>query len=547
VVYDVYSIKSKITKDGSKVEAGYYIDKRNRLTRKVRWQQVDNPITYFATQLDRDVVAPDQIRTVIKTFKERLFTELFPGRKEVPKTLIFAKDDSHAEDIVNIVREQFGKGNDFCKKITYKTTGEKPEDILASFRNSYNPRIAVSVDMLSTGTDIRPLECLIFMRDVRSRNYFEQMIGRGTRTISSTDLNAVTSDAIYKTHFICVDAVGVFESIKTDPRPTGGNPSIPLEKLLLSVAMGNRGDDVLLSLGGRLSRVERQMDESDKKEIKQATNGLTLKQIIGNFIDAANPDTHIDKAKEVYGVKEPTSDHIQKVKEDFIKFACLPIENPEFRDRVVSINRKAEQIIDNVSKDEIIFAGGSEVSKERAEAMVRSFRKFIEDNKDEITALQIIYNKPYNQKKITYSDIKSLADAIRKPPYSLTPELVWDAYLKLEKSKVKGAGPEKLLTNIISLIRFTAGQENILEPFPDVVEKKFQSWIIRQNDLGKGFTMEQEQWLNMIKDHIANSVSIEVDDLDDGNFFDKGGRVKAYNLFGNELTNILNQLNQELV
>jgi len=248
VPYEVYRIKTEITEKGSKVEAGYYIDKRDKLTRKVRWEQLDEDIEYSPNQLDRDVVAPDQIRTVIRDFKEKLFTEIFPGREEVPKTLIYAKDDSHAEDIVHIVREEFGRGNDFCKKITYKTTGEKPEDLIQSFRNSYNPRIAVTVDMISTGTDIKPIECIIFMRDVKSRIYFEQMKGRGTRTLSPTELNAVTPDAKHKTHFIIIDAVGVCESDKTDSRPLERKPGVPFDKLLFSIALGNRDTDSITSL-----------------------------------------------------------------------------------------------------------------------------------------------------------------------------------------------------------------------------------------------------------------------------------------------------------
>jgi len=177
VAYDVYRISTKITGRGSRVESGFYVDKRDKLTRKVRWEQLNEDLEYDAKELDRSVVAKDQIRTVIKTFRDKLPTEIFPGRTEVPKTLVFAKDDSHAEDIVEIIREEFGKGNDFCKKITYRTM-ERTEDLIASFRNSYNPRIAVTVDMISTGTDIRPLECLLFMRDVRSSVYFEQMKGR---------------------------------------------------------------------------------------------------------------------------------------------------------------------------------------------------------------------------------------------------------------------------------------------------------------------------------------------------------------------------------
>jgi type I restriction enzyme R subunit len=227
LVCGLEAIRTYISEHGSTVNAGFYVDKRDKLTRKVRWQQLDDDFRYAANELDRSVVAKDQIRTIIQTFRDRLFTEIFPGRTEVPKTLIFAKDDSHADDIVQIVREEFGKGNDFAQKITYRTgtarhvaengdvtwinTGAKPEHLLSSFRNSYNPRIAVTVDMIATGTDIKPLEIVFFMRSVRSRNFFEQMKGRGTRVIESDDLRAVTPDARFKTHFIIVDAVGLWE------------------------------------------------------------------------------------------------------------------------------------------------------------------------------------------------------------------------------------------------------------------------------------------------------------------------------------------------
>src|SRR5438132_14376928 len=137
-----------------------------RETRKKRWEELDYDFAYDPDQLDRDVVAPDQIRTIVKTFKEKLFTEIFPGRTEVPKTLVFAKDDSHADDIVQIVREEFAKGNEFAVKITYRTTGGKSEELLSDFRNSYSPRLVVTVDMIATGTDVKPLECLLFMRSV---------------------------------------------------------------------------------------------------------------------------------------------------------------------------------------------------------------------------------------------------------------------------------------------------------------------------------------------------------------------------------------------
>jgi len=504
VGYEVYRIQTEITERGSKVEAGYYVDKRDKLTRKVRWEQLDEDLEYTPKQLDRNVVAPDQIRTVIKTFKEKLFTEIFPGRTEVPKTLIFAKDDSHAEDIVHIVREEFGKGNEFCKKITYKTTGEKTENLIAGFRNSYNPRIAVTVDMISTGTDIKPIECILFMRDVKSRVYFEQMKGRGTRTISPTDLQAVTSDAAQKTHFVIVDAVGVCENDKTDSRPLERKRNVSFDKLIMSIALGNRDEDSITSLAGRLARLDRQLSEEDKKELEKVTEGRPLKQIINELLDAVDPDNKIEKAKERFKTDAPKEEEIKQASEELAKDACKIFDNPKV------------------------------------------FKTFVKENKDELTALQIIYGKPYGKRHLTYEEIKQLADAIKKPPYQLTPDLLWQAYEQLEKSKVRRAGPQKLLTDIISLVRFAIGDSELLEPFSEIVTKRFEHWLSLQEKTGRTFTPEQTEWLNMIKDHIATSLSIEMGDFELAPFYEKGGAIRAYKLFGQELDRDLEELNEVL-
>ena len=232
VDFDTYRIRTQITEQGATVDAGYYVDRRDRLTRKVRWEQLEDDLSYAPSQLDRDVVAEDQIRTVIQTFRDRLFTDMFPNRRDVPKTIIFAKDDSHADDIVRVVREEFGKGNAFCQKITYRTTGARPEDLLTAFRNSYDPRIVVTVDMIATGTDIKPVEIVFFMRNVRSRSFFEQMKGRGVRTISPTDFNAVTPDAHNKDRFVIIDAVGVTETELSDSYSLDRKPTVPFDKLL---------------------------------------------------------------------------------------------------------------------------------------------------------------------------------------------------------------------------------------------------------------------------------------------------------------------------
>lgn len=240
VGYDVFEIETEVSKKGGVIWKGEYVDHREKLTRVKRWQQLDEDKNYTSQQLDKEVVNPNQIRLIIKTFKEHL-PEIFPdrindgGEFEVPKTLIFAKTDSHADDIIQIVREEFAEENRFCKKITYNADDAK--GTLAQFRNDYYPRIAVTVDMIATGTDVKPLECLLFMRDVKSKNYFEQMKGRGTRTISLDDLRKVTPSAKFtKDHFVIVDAIGVTQSLKTDSRPVEKKHGVPLEDLLGAVA-----------------------------------------------------------------------------------------------------------------------------------------------------------------------------------------------------------------------------------------------------------------------------------------------------------------------
>ncbi|MCC7164565.1 MAG: DEAD/DEAH box helicase family protein [Anaerolineae bacterium] len=543
VGFDVYRIKTAITSGGSKVDAGFYVDKRDRQTRRMRWEQLDADLEYGGEQLDRAIVAPDQIRTIIRTFRDKL-PEIFPGRTEVPKTLIFAKDDTHAEDILHIVSEEFAKGNEFAKKITYRVTGEKPEDLIASFRNSYNPRIAVTVDMISTGTDIKPLECLLFMRDVRSAVYFEQMKGRGTRTISETDLNAVTPDAAHKTHFVIVDAIGVTERIKTDSRPLERKRSVSFEKLLTSVAVGARDEDTLSSLAGRLARLDRELDSRDRAAI-QKTGGAPLSEIVNQLLDAIEPETQIARAQTLFNTPTPTDAQITDAATALADEACAVFDNPDLRNLLVETQKRNEQTIDNVSKDTVLSAGFDADAAARARRTVESFEKFIADNKDEITALQILYNLPYSRRHLTYAEIRELADAISKPPYNLDADKLWQAYAQLDKSKVRGASTQKLLTNLVSLVRFALGQDAQLEPFSAVVDRNFSAWLSNQN--GRVFTLEQQTWLTMIKDHIITSAAIGWDDFDDVPFNQHGGRVKAYYLFGSDLEPLMEELNTVLV
>jgi len=523
VGFDVYRIRTKTTEEGGKIPSGFYVDKRDRLTRKLRWEKLDEDIEYAPDQLDRSIVVKDQIRTVIREFKDKLSTEIFPGRTEVPKTLIFAKDDSHAEDITEIVREEFGKGNDFCKKITYRTQ-ESTDDLIAAFRNSFNPRIAVTVDMISTGTDIKPLECILFMRDVKSAIYFEQMKGRGTRVIDSDDLMAVTPDAKTKTHFILVDAVGVCESEKTQSFPLDRQKSVPTLKLLNNIAIGIRDNDTLSSLASRLSRLDLDLEPRDIERIKAVSGGKSLSNIVNDLVSVIDPDIALDRDK-----------------------ACAPFDNPEFRELLTVLNKKIEQTIDTVTIDTVTQSEFDQQAKDKASSIVKKFEQFIAENKDKITALQILYSLPYKKRHVTYEEIRELAEKIEMPPYGFTTDTLWRAYEQLEISKVRPASIQKQLTDIVSLVRFAIHQEEVLEPFKEHVEHRFQEWLKNQQLLGKTFSAKQIQWLTMISEHIAGSGSVDKNDFLLPPFSASGGIIKAKEVFGDELDGVIEELNTALV
>lgn len=545
VDFDVYRIRTKITGTGSTIDAGLVTGFRNRETRKVRWEKAEEEITYGSEALDRRVVARDQIRTIIRAFKERLFTEIFPGRTEIPKTLIYAKDDSHADDIVQIVREEFGRGNEFAAKITYRTTGHKPDDLLRAFKNAYNPRIVVTVDMIATGIDIKPLECVFFMRSVKSRTYFEQMKGRGVRVINEADFRAVTPDATAKTHFVIVDAVGVTDTPLMDTQPLDREPTVPLDRLLNQVAIGNHDIEVVSTLAARLARLDRQVTAEDREELRGVAAGQDLKEIVQALVAAVDPDEHVAKAQAATGREEPPAEAVAKAADEMIAAAVRPLaSNPDFRQKILDVRRSYEQVIDETSKDELVGAGHSVDAADRARTTVTDFRKFIDEHKDSIAALQILYSPPY-RRRLTFKEIKELASAIGRPPHQWTPERLWKAYEQLDRSKVRGSGG-KMLTDIVSLVRFALEQDGQLVPFKDLVDRRFRNWLDQQEQAGHTFTSEQVQWLQRIRDHLATSLAITPDDFEYTPFVEHGGLGRAYAVFGDQLNPLLEQLTEAL-
>lgn len=550
VDFDVYKIRTRITEQGSTVEAGpgTVLAHRERRTRAMRWEAPDEDVTYTANQLDRDVVSKGQIRLIISTFRERLFTEIFPGRHVEPKTLIFAKDDSHAEDIVEIVREEFGRGNDFCKKITYKTT-TSAEDLIREFRSDYNPRIAVTVDMIATGTDVKPIEIVMFMRSVKSRVLYEQMKGRGGRVVTPDELKKVTPDAEAKTHFILVDCVGLCESQMNDTRPLDQEKGVSFDKLLDHVASGGTKPALVSSLASRLSRLNRKLDASERERISQAAGGVGLSAITHALIEALDPDRHVEHARERFALApetEPDAKQLAAAASEIIKQAVAPLATrPPLRKLLKELKQQFEQIIDVVSTDELLEAGPSGEARERARGLVQSFEQYLVEHKDEIDALQFFYSQPY-QRRLRYEDIKALADSIGAPPRSWTPERLWRAYQQLDQSRVRGASSGRLLTDVVSLVRYALHQENELVPYAEQVRARFENWLSQQAQTGRQFNDQQLRWLQMMRDHVAQSLEIDVSDFDYTPFVEEGGLGMAGKLFGKDLQGILRELNEAL-
>jgi len=549
VPFDTYIIETDISQNGAVVESGWYVDRRDKLSRKKRWQREDEATTYKKNDLDKAVVNPSQIRNIIKEYRAALMREIYPnridkdGEYEVPKTLIFAKTDSHADDIIKIVREEFNEGNDFCKKVTYKAD-EDPKSVLNRFRTTYYPRIVVTVDMIATGTDVKPLEVLLFMRDVKSLGYFEQMKGRGTRSINSDDLQRVSESADAKTHFVIVDAVGATKSKKTDSRPLERKRSVPLKDLLGAATMGVVEEDLFLSLANRLIRLDRQMTEKEQTKLLEVSGGKNLKQVTKELLNTFDPDA-VDVRKNALIQKTGKPVTFDEAQQELAREASSTF-NGVFNEYVEKVRQTHEQIIDHVNIDTVTRSEWDKSATERAQGLAKGFEEYLAEHRDEIKALSIFYDQPFQGRNITYKMIKEVFELLQTDKPLLAPFHVWDAYEQLEG--VKGKRPENELTALVSLIRKVCKIDGNLRGFDSTIDENFRNWIFKQNaGQHNRFSEEQMNWLRMLKDHVVNSFHIDVEDLDYTPFDAKGGRGRMWQLFGEDMNGVIEELNEVLV
>jgi type I restriction enzyme, R subunit len=536
---EVFLIETEISQAGGKLQAQQLIEKRERQTRARRWETQEDEAAYAATQLDRSVVSPDQIRTVIQTFRDQWPT-IFPGRRELPKTLIFAKTDSHADDIIQMVRTEFGERNDFCRKIT--NGAKNPKSTLSAFRNEYYPRIAVTVDMIATGTDVKPLECLIFMRDVKSRNYFEQMKGRGTRVVDADALKKVSPSALAKTHYVIIDAVGVTKSLKTASQPLDSKPSIPFKDLAYGLMMGDRSEETVSSLASRLSRLDTKLDATNQAQIAEMA-GRPLAGIIRDLFDAIDADK-VEADAKAAGHPEPDDAAMNTAREARIKHAANLFTGPLIN-LIDTIRRDHEQTIDHDSKDRLLRAEWAGDVTENAQQITSDFAAYLNDNRDKVAALTIYFNTPARRSEVSFAMVKDLLHRLTTDQPRLAPLTVWRAYAHLDGYKADN--PASDLTALVALVRRVTGLDATLTRHSDRVRRNFQNWILkRHSGAGEKFTEAQMDWLRMIRDHLATSFIIEPDDLDMAPFDGKGGMGQMYALFGEGMQGVMTEMNEAL-
>ena len=280
----------------------------------------------------------------------------------------------------------------------------------------------------------------------------------------------------------------------------------------------------------RLARLDAQLTDTERARVVTEAGGLGLKELSHGIVEALDP--HEDRSPQEADAA--------------LRQAVKPLSNPALRTLIVTLKASKELVIDTVTQDRVLEAGFSEAARERAEALVQSFEAFIAEHRDEITALQILYNRP-TKAPLKFEDLKALADTLQAPPHLWTESQLWQAYAALDASKVKGASRRRILTDLVSLVRYAMHQENELVPYPERVAANFKAWMAQQQTAGKGFTDEQRWWLEKMAEHIASNLGLEAEDFGYAPFDQRGGLGRVHQLFGAELPKVIDELNRELV
>ena len=313
-------------------------------------------------------------------------------------------------------------------------------------------------------------------------------------------------------------------------------------------AQGMVHEDLVSALAARLARLNQRIDDTQRQTIAEQADGRALGQLTARLLNSIDPDVNAQKAAEQFGLsegQEPTDQQLRQVEQESMDAALKPLHNPKLRETILSIHSSLEQVIDETTQDELVVAEFDAKAKAKAQSVLADFRQFIEDHRDEIEAIQILYSRPYRA-GLRYRHVKELAEAIKLPPMRLGDPVarLWPLYQAFEPDRVKGKGSK--LADLVAIVRHAIDPSQDIVSRDITVEERYQQWLDEQKAAGVTFTPDQRQWLDAIKDHIANSLTIDRDDFDDVPFSQMGGLGKAYQLFGDRLAAILKDLNDRL-
>lgn len=496
----IYRIKTKVTEEGGTINKGESYTEKSKYTGREDLITAKESSEYKSTELDRSVVNLEQIRLVMQSYKDAIYKDLYPDREPnynyIPKTLIFAKSDAHATNIVKILREQIfpEQGEKFVQKITYSAGDTNA--LIREFRNDKDFRIAVTVTLVATGTDVKPLEVLVFMRDVKSEALYVQMKGRGVRTVQDDVLRNVTPNATSKDCFYLIDAVGVTEHEKSIPPIDGGENrvNIPLKDLLERVSHGYLPDDYLRLLASRLSRINQKANDEQRNHF-EALAGRSMKSIALEIFSVMNPET--STLPVFKNVNEPNLER---------KRLVAPLaNNPKARDYLLNINAGFLKTL-LPGEDSLLYIG---FSKEEAQSTTAAFEKYIDAHKDEIEALRIIYNN--TGEPITHALLEDLAQKLSEANSKFNIPTLWNSYFVLN-SGTKRLEPDerKALTTLIQLVRFAFKKTDELRSLLGLASRNYTLWA---GQAQRPLTPTQQKITREIAKYIAADGAMEMRDL----------------------------------
>ena len=513
----VYRIKTEAAENGGAILKGQDIRRVTKYTGEVEIIKNEETRSYTKEELNRSVINPAQIKLVLETYRDAVYTEMFtdhqrdPNMDYLPKTLIFALNEAHATNIVKIAKEVFGRTDDkFVQKITY-SSGDSNE-LIRQFRNDKDFRIAVTCTLVATGTDVKPLEVLIFMRDVASEPLYIQMKGRGVRTIGDDQLRIVTPNAFSKDCFFLVDAVGVTESHKTVPGGGTGpqGPTITLRRLLELLTHGNVADEYLLTLAAKLPRIDKKCNEAQRQHFQELANA-SMREISSNIYEAFEKDL----LPPYEDINEPNNER---------KGLVAPLtHHPEARHYLLILAAGFLETL-QPGEDSLISKG---FSQEEATELTSAFEKYCDEHQDEIEALRMIYNN--EGEPLTYYILKDLENKLKMANNKFQSSRIWNSYAIVNPQSVKKhttKEEKEALTNIIQLVRFANHQIEKLESLYPQAQQRFNLWY---GQMQRTVTETQIAIIRQIVDYIASNGACTIKDIIDD---DKTRAAQLINAFG---------------